>query len=145
VDGADVKSPHGSLLSTGVRVEAGAPKPPPLLTGALSSPPNRSMLDIGGTAAAVVEDTGLITEVGAGRRDGTEAAPGGGGRRRGLAPRPIPPGREGLSFFRSMLRLTLMVWPSLKARSRLGLEGSFVMVSLVKMSSFLTWNEGAEN
>ena len=96
-----MKSPHGSLLSTGVKGEAPIPM---LLTGALSRPPSRSILESGAAA-----ETGLITEAGAGRSAGADDAPGGGGRRSGLAPKPVPPGREGLSFFRSIFRLTLMV------------------------------------
>lgn len=111
-----------------------------LLTGALSRPPSRSILESGAAA-----ETGLITEAGAGRSAGADDAPGGGGRRSGLAPKPVPPGREGLSFFRSIFRLTLMVWPSLKAKSRLGLAGSLVTVSFVKLSSFFTWNNASSN
>ena len=97
-DGAEVKSPQGSLLSTGERDEE-----PPVLTGALSRPPNRSKLELG------VAETGLITELGAGRTTGNDEAPGGGGKRSGPAPRLTPARATGLSFLRSMLRLTRMV------------------------------------
>ena len=96
VDGAEVKSPQGSPLSTGVR--AGAPPPPEPLSE-LSKPPRRSMAWLEG-------DTGVITELGAGLGVGRGAAPGGGGSKSGPPPEVAP---LGFSFFvgRSRLRLTL--------------------------------------
>ncbi len=96
MDGAEVKSPQGSLLST-AGTELGAP------LGRSSRPPSKSNKSFEGA------DTGLITELGAGRAVGIDAAPGGGGKRSGPAPSPVFTADLSFLAFLSMLRLTRMV------------------------------------